>query len=272
MQQDQSQYGLVYTGNAPPPVSDSERGMKAIAIRIDPDNATTPLDPMSRIHYGNLYTVEHNIRVKAYGMVNQTSLVPLMSQFRQVNGERLGFSSPPLQTVREEWTPPDVNSGPGQTPQRPADIRQLLPPQYQRAMDRHPSNATAAPETMQAIRNNAQNVARAPQPNPTGSSANPPSITRRPAQLSVSDADLSRRGFDEAQIRSIREMMGRGLTAQYAMARTSALRQLRCTSEAAHRIAQAVQNGVPYESAITQYRALEAQAMQQRGPRDRCNE
>jgi hypothetical protein len=113
MQQDQSQYGLVYTGNAPPQVSDSERGMQAIAIKIDPDNATTPLDPVSRIHYGNLYTVEHNIRVKAYGMVNQASLLPLMSQFRQVNRERIGFSTPPLQTVREDWTPQVITSGPG---------------------------------------------------------------------------------------------------------------------------------------------------------------
>lgn len=102
VQQDQSQYGLVYTGSAPPPVSDSERGMQAIAIRIDPDNATTPIDPMSRVHYGNFYTIEHNIRVKASGLVNRDSLVPLMSQSRYVNGERFGFSMPSLQTVREE--------------------------------------------------------------------------------------------------------------------------------------------------------------------------
>lgn len=272
MQQDRSQYGLVYTGNAPPQILDSEHGMQAVAIRIDQDNATTPLDPMSRIHYGNLYTIEHNIRVKAYGMVNQASLMPLMTQFRQVNGERLGFPTPPLQTVREEWTPPDVTSGPGQTAQRPADMRQLLSPQYQRAMDRHPANTAAAPATMQAARSNAQNLARAPQPNPSGSSASPPSNNRRPAQLTVSDEDLRRRGFDEAQIRSIRDMIGRGLTAQYAMARTSALRQLRCTSEAAHRIAQAVQNGVSYESVVAQYRAREAQATQQRQSRDTSNE
>jgi len=272
MQQDQSQYGLVYTGSAPPPVSDSERGMQAIAIRIDPDNATTPLDPMSRIHYGNFYTIEHNIRVKAYGMVNRESLIPLMNQFRQVNGERFGFSAPPLQTVREEWTPPDVTHEPGQTPQRPADSRQLLPPQYQRAMERHPPNAAGTPATMQPFRSNAQNVARSPQPNSLGGTSSPPSSTRRPAQPPISDEDLRQRGFDEAQIRSIRDMMGRGLSAQYAMARTSALKQLRCTSEAAHRIAQAVQTGIPYESVIAQYRAREAQATQQRASRDTNDE
>jgi hypothetical protein len=272
MQQDQSQYGLVYTDNAPPQVSDSERGMQAIAIKIDPDNATTPFDPMSRIHYGNLYKVEHNIRVKAYGMVNQASLLPLMSQFRQVNRERIEFSTPPLQTVREDWTPQVITSGPGQTTQRPADTRRLLPPQYQRAMDRHPATVAGGLATTQPTLGNAQHVARQPQPNAPRNSPGPASNTRRPAQPPISDEDLRRRGFDESQIRSICDMMGRDLAAQYAIARTSALRQLRCTSEAAHRTAQAVQNGIPYDRVIAQYRAREAQATQQRAVRDTDDE
>jgi hypothetical protein len=66
-------------------------------------------------------------------------------------------------------------------------------------------------------------------------------------------------------------MMGRGTTAQnaiIAIARGSALAQLRCNSEAAGRIAQAVLNGIPYPSVIAQYRAREAQATQQQASDD----
>lgn len=134
-------------------------------------------------------------------------------------------------------------------------------------MERHLPNAAGTPTTMQPVLSNAEDVARSPQPNPSGGNASPPSDTRRSAQPPISDDDLRRRGFDEAQIRSIRDIMGRGLSMQYAMARTSALKRLRCTSEATHRIAQAVQNGKPYESVVAQYRAREAQATQQRASR-----
>lgn len=268
MQQDQSQYGVVYTGSTPPPISNSERGMQAIAVRIDSDDATTRLDATSRIHYGKLYTVEHNIKVKAYGMVNQASLTPLMSQFHRVNGQRLGFHTAPLQTLREEWTPPDVTSGPGQTAQRPVDSHQLLPPQYQKAMARHPTAAAGPPTTAQASRSNAPNVSRAPQSNAPGRGTGPASTTRRPAAPPGSVENLRQLGYNEDQVRSIRDMIGRGATAEYAMARTSALAQLGCNSEAANRIAQAVQNGTPYARAIAQYRALEARATQQQASRD----
>lgn len=181
MQQDQSQYGLVYTSSTPPEISDSERGMQNIAVRIDPDNATTPLNPMSRIHYGNIYTVQHNIRVKAYGMVNRESVGPLMNQFRQVNGHKLGFCKGPLHTLQEEGTPPESTSGPSVPAQRPTDHRQLLPPEYQRAMERHPPAAAGLSTATQASRNNAQNVARPPQSNALGRATGPVSITRRPA-------------------------------------------------------------------------------------------
>ena len=263
MHQDRSQYGVVYTGSFPPQIAEDERGMQAIPIRVDPDSATTSLDSMSRIHYGKLYTIEHNFRVSPYGMVNQASLSPLMSQFQQVNGQRFGFSSQPVQTLREDWTPPNVTSGPGQTPQRPADPSQLLPPQYQRAMTRHQAPAPGHPSTQPSV-GNPQNVIRAPQPNVPGRSTGPTSNIGRPAQPPVSDEDLRRRGFNDTQIRSIREIMGRGLTAQYAMARTTALWQLRCTPEAANRIAQAVERGMSYASAVAQFRALEAQVTQQR--------
>jgi hypothetical protein len=272
MQQDQSQYGLVYTGSTPPRIANSERYMQATAIRIDPDNATTPLDPASRIHYGNVYTIEHNIKVKAYGMVNQASLGPLMSQFQQVNGHRFGFFTGPLQTLREEWTPPDVTSGPGQTPQRPADHRQLLPPQYQRAMERHPRTAAGASPTTQPSRGNAQNAARPPQPNAPGRTTGPAGNTRRPAVQPGSVEDLRQRGYDEAQIRTIRDMISRGVTVPFAMARTSALAQLGCNSEAADRIAQAVQDGIPYPRVIAQYRARQARAAQQQASDEASDE
>lgn len=259
MQQDQSQYGLVYTGSTPPGISESERGMQSTAVRIDPDNLTMPLNSMSRIHYGNIYTIQHNIRVKAYGMVNQASVEPLMSQFRQVNGHKFGFYTGPPQTLQEGRPTPEATAGPSIPTQRPSDPRQLLEPRYQRAMERHPPTVAGPAATTQLSRNNAQNAARQPQPNAPGRATGPATNTRRPAPPPPSVETLRQRGFDEAQIRSIHEMIRRGATAPYAMAKTTALAQLDCTQEAANRIAHAVQNGMPYEAVVSQYRAATEQ-------------
>lgn len=259
MQQDQSQYGLVYTGNTPPETSDSESGMQDIAVKIDPDNFTTSLDPMSRIHYGAFYTVQHNIKVKAYGMVNRDSVAPLMDQFRQVNGQSLSFYPAPPQAPQAERPSPRMSSGPSATTQRPTPPEKLLPPQYQKAMERHAPTAAGPSTTTQASRNNAQNAARPPQSNAPGRTTGPASNTRRPAAPPPSDETLRQRGYSEAQISSIHEMMRHGATSQYAIAKTTALAQLGCTPEAANRIARAVQNGMSYEAVVAQYRAATEQ-------------
>lgn len=89
-----SQHGIVYTGNLPPPIASNEAGMQPTPVRIITDDRKDALDATSRLHYGKFYTIEYNLRVKAYGMVHGLSLAPLMRQFREVNVGRLGFLDP----------------------------------------------------------------------------------------------------------------------------------------------------------------------------------
>lgn len=85
-----SEHGIIYTGkNAPEPLVDEapqrgERPMRPDAIRINTDNPTDKLDVMSRIDYGKVYTIQHNIKVQPYGEVHPRSLNALLHQFRNV--------------------------------------------------------------------------------------------------------------------------------------------------------------------------------------------
>lgn len=58
--------------------------MVPIPIRVDPDQKTEKLNVMSRINYGKVYTVEHNVKVKSLGTVSRESLQALIYQFRNV--------------------------------------------------------------------------------------------------------------------------------------------------------------------------------------------
>jgi hypothetical protein len=257
-----SQYGIVYTGTTPPMITEKEHSMQEIAIRVDPDDATMKLHQTSRIHYGKVYTIEHNYKVKPYGMVNKASFVPLMNQFLRVYGHTLGLVTQPPQTLREEWTPATTSTSQGHCTQRPtnaADTRQLLPPNYQRALARHlvtPVNnfSSAVPSG-----SNTPNQGLPSQPNTTGTSIAPPRNPRRSTEPEGFVEGLRQRGFDESQIQAIRDLMARGEPPQYAIARTLALRQLNCTPEAADRIARAVQGGISYENAIAPLLAMMTQ-------------
>jgi hypothetical protein len=54
--------------------------MQPIPIRVDVDQRGTSLDPCSRVHYGQLYTFEYNLKVKPFGVVNPDSIQALNNQ------------------------------------------------------------------------------------------------------------------------------------------------------------------------------------------------
>jgi hypothetical protein len=87
-----SDHAIIYTGKTEPRIrtdelpKPGEAGMQPTPIRVDPDNPTEQLDPMSRIHLGAVTTVQHNIKVKAFGLVNPASADALQCQFRNVWG------------------------------------------------------------------------------------------------------------------------------------------------------------------------------------------
>lgn len=59
-----------------------EGEMLSNPIRVDPDYQHWSLNAASRIDFGKVYTIEHNIKVKPFGMV--LNLDDLHSQFFQV--------------------------------------------------------------------------------------------------------------------------------------------------------------------------------------------
>ena len=107
MASNKAEHGIVYTGKkAPSPLPSElprrgEVGMQPIPIRIDPDDPTQKLQNESRINYGKVYTVEHNIKVHSVGMVNREALLALLGQFQQVWASSIGVPRGPLAPVRE---------------------------------------------------------------------------------------------------------------------------------------------------------------------------
>lgn len=70
-----SEHAIVYTGRLPPrPLpsevpSHGELPMREKAIRIIPDVRASSLDPLSRLNYGKVFTIEHNLKVASFGVV-----------------------------------------------------------------------------------------------------------------------------------------------------------------------------------------------------------
>lgn len=55
-------------------------------IRIDPKNPGDRMEPASRLNYGKMYTVEHNVRVYDFGMVRPEYIATLTGNWGQVLG------------------------------------------------------------------------------------------------------------------------------------------------------------------------------------------
>ncbi|KAK4565695.1 hypothetical protein LTR86_003543 [Recurvomyces mirabilis] len=82
-------HAVIYTGESPPaPRAEEQPGYKEQGmqqpVRVVPDNLGDNLDPASRIDFGKVHTIHHNIRTKAFGMVHAKSLALLLEQFQNV--------------------------------------------------------------------------------------------------------------------------------------------------------------------------------------------
>ena len=58
--------------------------MRPNSIRVDPDERGARLSDLSRVNFGKVYTIEHSVKVKSFGMVNKDSMVALLYQFKDV--------------------------------------------------------------------------------------------------------------------------------------------------------------------------------------------
>ena len=82
-----SDHAIIYSGKSAPssmrneqPVR-GERGMRPHSIRVVPDNKEEKLDPKSRIDFGKMHTIHHNLKVRPFGMVEAQSIPQLLNQF-----------------------------------------------------------------------------------------------------------------------------------------------------------------------------------------------
>jgi hypothetical protein len=95
-----SDHAIIHTGPTAPSASPREspgRGeapMRPIAIRVDLDSASEKLDPMSRINFGGIHMVQHNVKTKSLGFVNRNSLGYLQLQFDSVFKQRSMATGP----------------------------------------------------------------------------------------------------------------------------------------------------------------------------------
>lgn len=131
------------------PVGD-ERGMQR-PIRIQPDETTYTLDPMTRIDYARLYTVEHNVKAMAFGLVHEHDKNRLWYTFRDVllggnnddddaddnddddarNDNARGGSRNPQDTGSDRLEPPDRTSSRNTIIQQTVNTQRPPPSPYQ---------------------------------------------------------------------------------------------------------------------------------------------
>ena len=85
---DQTTHTIVYTGNVAPARLPGETKMDKDPIRIVPINPAEKLDSRSRINMGKVHAINHNIKVKEIGHVDQTSLPKLLGYRKMIRDSK----------------------------------------------------------------------------------------------------------------------------------------------------------------------------------------
>ncbi|KAL4878018.1 hypothetical protein BJY04DRAFT_120958 [Aspergillus karnatakaensis] len=84
---DESTHAIVYLRGRLPTSSSSERPMIKEPLEVAPDRPDETLDPMSRINFAKIYTVEHNVKVLPIGRITNASMI----RFREYATEQLAL-------------------------------------------------------------------------------------------------------------------------------------------------------------------------------------
>lgn len=97
----------VYSGKSEPPEKREKGLMTKKAIKIDVKEPREKLDPLSRINYAKVYTIEHNVKVLFFGRVADSSRRQLAADY---NKSHPPIQAPPLPYAEE---PAGVESSQG---------------------------------------------------------------------------------------------------------------------------------------------------------------
>jgi hypothetical protein len=111
--------------------------MQPKAIKVNPDDKGAYLDSQSRINYGKVYTIEHNVKVKNFGSLSPEYLNALFEQFTAVFTSKIRGPTGPAPASS------DRENKPAMTGNDPKDTRQFQDATRQDAVARHTRNAAA---------------------------------------------------------------------------------------------------------------------------------
>jgi hypothetical protein len=220
--------GMVFSGRTVPTLQHNEQGLQPVAIRIDLDDNATALHHTSRINYSKVYTIEHNVKVKPFGMVNRDHIRSLMDQFRTVFLAGTGGSGPQLQQLRTPASAPMVDNKQNPNATRPANTgnQAPIPSTQQDGVNRHgPNRGGGGPP---------------PGKDPRGG---PDSVPRNPRDA------LRSLGFTEAETNAIINRISQGQSQREAIAVVARARASNegYSADVANRVASIVV-GPPYVS------------------------
>ncbi|KAI7190469.1 hypothetical protein D0869_00297 [Hortaea werneckii] len=85
-----SDHAIIFTGTSAPQLrrdelpGRDEQPMRGRPIRVVPDENNARLDPMSRIDLVKIHTINHNLKVKSFGLVHPNYIEALRTQFASV--------------------------------------------------------------------------------------------------------------------------------------------------------------------------------------------
>lgn len=135
----QYEHGVIYTGKSAPDTR-NEPGMQPKAIKVNPDQKGAVLDENSRLNYGKVYNVEHNVKVKNFGSLNPESLKDLIDQFTAVFTSKIRQSTSSASAAKDHEPRPDM-TGQGS---KPGNQQQFLAPAHRSAVAQHTRNLNVA--------------------------------------------------------------------------------------------------------------------------------
>ncbi|GAB1213552.1 hypothetical protein ATERTT37_002702 [Aspergillus terreus] len=80
---DASKHAIVYMEGSRPTASSLEPRMLSKALEIQPISDDHKLSPMSRLNFGKLFTVEHNVKVAPVGRITDRSMPDFLAYARR---------------------------------------------------------------------------------------------------------------------------------------------------------------------------------------------
>jgi hypothetical protein len=109
-------HAIIFTGKEPRRTKDEKPGKDELgmrpSVRVNALKKTDKLDPMSRINYAKIYTVEHNVKVYDFGQVDPQYEHILISNFNDVWFSNNPKGAPPAANLT--MTTPQEETEPGE--------------------------------------------------------------------------------------------------------------------------------------------------------------